>query len=142
MALQRVGDADMEVLLRVAEEWSRGTPLEQRAAAAALCETRLLSRKRDVTRVLRVLDRMTSGLARRTDRRDEGHSVLRKGLGYCWSVAVTAHPVAGKRAMERWLHSDDPDVRWVMKENLKKARLMRTDPEWVAQSVRSLGARA
>jgi hypothetical protein len=142
MWLQRIGDVDMEELLRVAEEWGRGSPFEQRAAAGALCEPRLLSRKRDVTRVLRLLDRMTSGLARSLDRRDEGHRVLRKGLGYCWSVAVVAHPAAGKRAMERWIPSDDPDIRWVMKENLKKARLTRMDSEWVARSLRSVGTRA
>jgi hypothetical protein len=26
---------------------------------------------------------------------------------------------------------DDPDVRWIMKENLKKERLKRLDPAWV-----------
>jgi hypothetical protein len=68
-----------------------------------------------------------------TDRRTEPFRVLRKGLGYCWSVAVVAVPDDGKARMERWLASDDPDVRWVMRENLRKARLKRLDPEWVAR---------
>ncbi len=62
--------------------------------------------------------------------------MLRKGLGYCWSVAVAALPEPGKARMERWLASDDPDVRWIMRENLKKARLQRLDPEWVARMQR------
>ncbi len=42
MALQRWGDADMPGLIQAMRLWSTGSPLEQRAAAAALCEPRLL----------------------------------------------------------------------------------------------------
>jgi hypothetical protein len=41
--------------------------------------------------------------------------------------------------LERWFASDDKDVLWVMKENLKKKRLARMDAEWVAASKRRLG---
>jgi len=37
----------------------------------------------------------------------------------------------GKPLMEKWLASNDKDVRWIMNENLKKARLIRMDAEWV-----------
>lgn len=33
--------------------------------------------------------------------------------------------------MEKWLAAEDRDVRWVMKENLKKKRLVRADAGWV-----------
>jgi hypothetical protein len=33
----------------------------------------------------------------------------------------------------RWCSHDDPDVRWVVRENLGKARLARLDPAWVEQ---------
>jgi hypothetical protein len=33
--------------------------------------------------------------------------------------------------MEKWLNSPDSDVRWVMKENLKKNRLIKMDADWV-----------
>jgi hypothetical protein len=52
-------------------------------------------------------------------------------LGYCWSVAVVTLPVEGKALMEKWLVKSDKDVQWIMKENLKKARLARMDAEWV-----------
>jgi len=32
--------------------------------------------------------------------------------------------------MERWFSSDDKDVIWIMKENLRKKRLTRMDAEW------------
>ena len=73
------------------------------------------------------------------DRRSEGFRALRKGLGYCWSVAVAAHPAAGKPALERWLAGDDPDVRWIVRQNLKKARLARLDAGWVARCLAEMG---
>jgi hypothetical protein len=37
----------------------------------------------------------------------------------------------GKRLMDKWLVDTDRDVRWIMKENLKKNRLARVDAGWV-----------
>ncbi|HUW10885.1 MAG TPA: hypothetical protein VM537_14235, partial [Anaerolineae bacterium] len=74
----------------------------------------------------------TSSLQRTEDRRQEDFRVLRKGLGYCWSVAVAAHPEAGRPLMEKWMQSDDRYVQWIMRQNLKKNRLIRMDAEWVA----------
>jgi hypothetical protein len=133
MALQRWGDVSMDALLSEMDVWSQGTLLEQRAAAAALCEPRLLCEEAHAEWVLRILDRITDSLQRVQDRRQDAFRVLRKGLGYCWSVAVAAHPAEGKRMMERWLESGDPDVRWIMRENLKKKRLLRLDEDWVAR---------
>ena len=45
MALQRFGLVDIEALLEAMEKWSKGNPWEKRAAAAALCEPKLLSEK-------------------------------------------------------------------------------------------------
>jgi len=131
MALQRLGDADMERLITEMRAWSQGTPLEQRAAAAALCEPRLLGQVEYAQAVLRIVDRITASIKLRDNRRSEDFLTLRKGLGYCWSVAVVALPVEGKALMEKWLVKSDKDVRWIMKENLKKARLARMDAEWV-----------
>ena len=131
IALQRWGKADMEALIDEMVSWSRGTLLEQRTAAAALCEPVLLRRLDQVKRVLDILDEITESLSHLTNRRSEDCRVLRKGLAYCWSVAAAALPEAGKAAMEKWMVSNDADVRWIMKENLKKNRLTRIDPDWV-----------
>lgn len=133
MALQRLGDVDMERLIVEMREWARGTPFEQRAAAAALCEPRLLRRPEQAEEVLRMLDSITASVEQRDDRRGEGFTALRKGLGYCWSVAVVARPAVGKALVEKWLTSPDKDVRWIMKENMKKARLTRMDAGWVEE---------
>jgi len=132
MALQRFGTVGMDALLREMVTWSRGSLLEQRAAAAALCEPALLKEQSHTEKVLGILDEITSSLQRIEDRRQEEFRVLRKGLGYCWSVAVAAHPEAGRSLMEKWLESGDRDVQWIMRQNLKKNRLIRMDAEWVA----------
>jgi len=133
MALQRWGDADMRALLDEMGKWSKGNWLERRAAAAALCEPRLLAKPAHTRRVLKLLDAITAAIARAPsiERRAEPYKVLRQALGYCWSVAVAALPEDGRPAMEAWLASADPDVQWIMRENLKKARLARMDAGWL-----------
>jgi hypothetical protein len=133
MALQRWGDADMAGLLAVMADWAGGNPLEQRAAAAALCEPRLLTQREHAAAVLEILDGITASISQLTDRRSDAFKTLRQGLGYCWSVAAAALPDTGKPLLERWLVSPDPDVRWIMRENLKKNRLVRMDAAWVAR---------
>lgn len=134
MALQRLGEADMDALLQAMAEWSEGNSLEKRAAAAALCEPRLLRVREHAQRTLQILDRITCsvGGASAEERKHDDFRVLRQALGYCWSVAVAALPEEGQAAMEKWFSSDDPDVRWIMRENLRKQRLVRADAEWVA----------
>ncbi len=130
MALQRLGDVDMDQLIHAMQEWGKGTPFEQRAAAAALCEPRFLGQPNHARAVLQILDGITATIEQVTNRRSDDFRALRKGLGYCWSVAAAALPAEGKRLIEKWLVSADKDVQWIMRENLKKARLARMDSEW------------
>ena len=139
MALQRWGDADMAALLGAMAEWSHGSHWEQRAAAAALCEPRLLANPGHAAATLHILDAITASLHWNQDRREGAFRVLRQGLGYCWSVAVAACPEEGKPIMEKWFTDPDPDIRWIMRENLRKHRLTRMDPDWSAASVSLLG---
>ena len=142
MGLQRLGDAHMDRLLGEMERWADGSPLEQRAAAAALCEPRLLGDPAHVRRVLAVLDRITASLASAPDRRSEDVRVLRQGLAYCWSVAAAALPEEGRTALDRWMATDDPDVRWVIRRNLGKHRIAALGADWVAERQMRLDARS
>jgi len=142
MALQRWGDVDMKGLLKEMGAWSQGGRLEQRAAVAALCEPRLLRQPRPAERTLKILDAVTATLPQAPDKRSESFKVLRKTLGYGWSVATAAHPTAGKPMLERWFKEEDSDVRQVMKENLRKNRLQRMDPKWTEAWAKRLGVRS
>lgn len=141
LALQRVGRSDFDRLLRHMRVWIEGTRLEQRAAIAGLCEPALLSDRLRVKAVLDILEVVTSSVASSDDRRSKEYRVLRKALGYCWSVAVAADPAVGKPAIEPWISEADEDVRWVTRENLKKNRLSRIDAEWVAAQREVLATR-
>jgi len=131
MALQRWGDKDMDALLAEMNAWSQGNLLEQRAAAAALCEPRLLGHAGHAHAVLQLLDSITTCIQQVSQRKDDDFKVLRQGLAYCWSVAVAALPAEGKAYMEKWFANKDKDIIWIMKQNLQKNRLARMDPEWV-----------
>lgn len=140
MSLQRLGEQDMEALLSEMDSWSRGTFLEQRAAAAALCEPSLLTSEKHATAVLGILHNITTSVKKAENRKNDEFKALRKGLGYCWSVAACACPGIGKPAMERWFGIEDKDIRWIMKQNLKKNRLRKMDEGWVNDNLKRLGA--
>lgn len=127
IGLQRLGDVDADALHAIVGEWADDAdPLVQRAAAAAICEPRLLRTPTRAAVAIDVCRRTTANLARRprAQRRDPSLRVLRQALGYCWSVAIAADPAPGLRAFHD-LDDSDPDIAWVVAQNLKKKRLTR-----------------
>lgn len=136
--LQLAGDQDMDRLLLEMKTWAEGNWYEKRAAAAALAEPRLLKNPKHAKQVLQVLDKTTKSMEASENSREDAFQVLRKAMGYCWSVAVVALPDFGKPLMEKWLNSPDKDIRWVMKENLKKNRLVKIDQDWVKKSLKKV----
>lgn len=132
-AMQMLGDKNMRALIRMLIHWNKCTFLEQRAMAAALCEPRLLSDFNNVNKVFAILMNIAEGIPRLSpeEKKSDEFKALRKALGYCFSVAIAAHPGEGKRNFEKLLEYDDKDIRWIMKENLKKNRLVKTDEPWV-----------
>jgi hypothetical protein len=127
MALQRVGDADTALLFRVANDWAKGRAYVQRAAIAAVAEPRLLKAEGAGRAAVDVVARVTENLVRMSIRRSDEFRTLRQALAYCWSVVVAGDPSYGWPVMERWIESSDPDIRWLMSQNLAKARLLRVD---------------
>jgi hypothetical protein len=138
MALQGWGKKDMKGLLLTMQTWTKGTYYEQRAVAAGLCEPVLLRDPEVVIRVLAMLTEITASMRTVDQRKNDAFLTLRQGLAYCWSVAVAALPEQGKTAMESWIGCSDADIRWVMKENLKKNRLIKMDADWVNRCIQNL----
>ncbi len=136
--LQLAGDQNMDLLLSEMKTWSKGNWYEKRAAAATLAEPRLLKNPKHAKQVLQILDKITASMVTDDKSTNESYKVLRQGMGYCWSVAVAALPNVGKPMMERWLNCDDKDIRWMMKENLKKNRLVKMDADWVKGCIKKL----
>ena len=138
MALQRVGDAHVSRLFKIAEMWADGRPYVQRAAVAGVAEPRLLKTKDAAASAIAIVDRVTVGLAAARERRTDEFKTLRQALAYCWSVVAAADLQRAKPLLESWAESSDADVRWIIRENLKKARLIRIDPDWVDRLRESL----
>ncbi|HSB90048.1 MAG TPA: hypothetical protein VLD63_08500 [Anaerolineales bacterium] len=141
-SLQLVGDEDRRSFARIVTSLARGTPLEQRAAVAAVAEPRLLSDTASVGAGLKLLDRVTASLARASRPLGEAEMILRQALAYAWSVVVAADPAKGKQIMEGWLTSDDPDVQWLMRQNLSKKRLQKMDSAWCARWAKRLAVKS
>ena len=140
LGLQEYGRTALDQLLEMMEEWSKGTLLERRAVVASLCEPCLLTDQGHASRIVDIIDEITASVPGEKDRRSAEFRVLRKGLAYGWSVAVAAQPAIGKPRMERWIVSQDPDIRWIMKQNLKKKRLFRMDESWAKDQLEILGS--
>jgi hypothetical protein len=127
-ALQRMLAADWPRTLAALQTWlAEADPLVIRAAAAAVAEPPLL---RDAARgagALAIQADAVAWLARvpAEARGREAVRTLRQALGYTVSVAVAAAPDAGFALLEQLAASPDPDIQWIVRENLKKARLGR-----------------
>lgn len=134
MALQAWGDIDVRALVDEMERWAGGSPLEGRAVMAALCEPRLLGDREIVARTLAILDRLTGSVRDAAIGSASDVRVLRQALGYGWSVAIAADVTIGLPAFEPWLSDPNPDVRWIVRDNLTKARLARVAPDWVERA--------
>lgn len=140
LGMQKYGETSFDDLLVLMIDWSQGSLLERRAVVATLCEPTLLRDDFHAARIVDLLDEITSSIINEVNRRSDDFRVLRKALGYGWSVAVAAHPESGKPRMEIWIQTLDGDIRWIMKNNLKKNRLVKMDPEWVEAQIQAISS--
>lgn len=106
--------------------WAGGDhPLIARAAVAAVAEPRLLSDKTRAEDALAVQAEAVSYFLSIAPerRRDEEVRALRQALGYTLSVVTAASPETGFHLMEELAALPDPDIVWIVRENMKKKRL-------------------
>ena len=67
------------------------------------------------------------------DRRSDAFRILRKGLAYTVSVVVAALPAEGFEWMSDLVDIKDRDLTWVVKQNLKKNRMVKRFPGRVTE---------
>jgi hypothetical protein len=131
MALQRIGESDPVELVGILTRWlPRAKELELRAILAALAHPPLLRGPRVREMCIRASRRGIERVAAlgAQARKSEGFRALRKGLGYSLSVFAAAFPERGLALLRTWAESRDPDVRWIVRENMKKSRLRKGFP--------------
>jgi hypothetical protein len=137
-ALQIVGKWNFPSLISRLEVWKGGNPYEKRAVVAGLCEPALLTEKENALRVLEFLEDIFQSLGSIADRKGESFRVLKKGLGYGLSVAMAAYPQKGKELFERLMQVPDSNIKWILRENLKKKRVERMDRDWLDKMKKAL----
>jgi hypothetical protein len=104
---------------------AEGNNFQQRASIAAVAEPPLLHTPELINAALSiqriVLERVHSVPV--AERRREDFRALRQALGYTLSVVTAATPEKGFALMRQCASWGDPDINWVLRENLKKKRL-------------------
>jgi hypothetical protein len=85
----------------------------------------LLTDQTRARQALQLLDRVTSGFdgIPPDQRKTSSVRTLRQALGYAWSVIIAALPEEGLPMFHALETTTDPDIDWIVRENLKKARL-------------------
>lgn len=138
MGLQRLlARRGQETLEELAGWVDDGALLELRAVAAAVAEPDLLENKKVALVALQLHRRIVDRMLESEERRSEEFRVLRKALGYTLSVVTRATPDDGFEFMRQLVALQDRDVLWIVKENLKKNRLVKHFPAQV-ESMRAL----
>ena len=126
MALQRllpvIPQETIEFLIELA---TKGNCFQQRASIAAIAEPSLLQTPSMIDAALAiqrlVLERLHA--LSTAVRKCEDVRALRKSLGYTLSVVTAAAPEKGFALMRDCAGWSDPDINWILRENLKKKRL-------------------
>jgi len=119
--------------LQVLKTWTvDGSLLELRAVAAGVAEPALLKNQESAAAALDLHKNIFNRVLKTDARKTEDFRVLKKALGYTLSVVVKASPQPGFIYMAQLVDTQDKDVQWIVKENLKKNRLVKNFPEDVA----------
>jgi hypothetical protein len=133
MGLKRLITSRSQDTLRALAAWViGGSLLELRAVAAGVAEPALLKNKEVAYTALELHKNIFGRVLALESRQSEDFRVLKKGLGYTLSVVVKASPQPGFTYMAQLVDTQNKDVQWIVKENLKKNRLVKNFPKEVA----------
>lgn len=130
MGIQEISENNMIETLKNIKKMKDGNCYEKRAVIAGLCEPKLLNDEVIAIKVLNILNETTEVL-NHDDKLTAEEESLRKALAYGWSVALVHAPERGKQIFEKLLIKKGKHISWIIKENLKKNRLVKMDGNWV-----------
>lgn len=100
-----------------------------RAVVAGVAEPSLLKDEDVAKAALGLHQEIIEHVVESSERKSEEFRTLRQALGYSLSVVVCALPREGFDYLRHLALSSDKDVRWVLKENLRKKRLISRYPD-------------
>ncbi len=130
MGIQRLIKSDPAETLRGLKSWVEDDDwLAMRAVAAGVAEPALVKDHVVAEGALDLHKKILSRLASAEERKGENLRVLRQALGYSLSVVAKELPKEGFGYLRELAEGNDPDLRWIVKENLKKDRLVKNFPD-------------
>ncbi len=122
---QTIGENDFDELKTIVTEWIKeSNNFEKRAILVSLAHPKFLNPAR-AKFCLEISDKVLQNMNPR-----EEFEVLRKGLEFTISVFVAANPEQGFGFMEKWIGKNKL-IDKIMKQNLKKNRLLKANPDEV-----------
>lgn len=129
MGIQRmIGGGGLPVLKEL-DAWVAGDRwLVMRAVAAGVAEPPLLKDPQIAQAALGLHKQIIAQVLASDSRRTDEFRTLRQALGYSLSVVVAARPKEGFEYLRELVGTDDADLQWIIKENLKKNRLIKNFP--------------
>jgi hypothetical protein len=139
MGLQKLIASQSQNALKELDSWIvQNDWLAMRAVAAGIAEPALLRDKQTAKDALELHKKIFAQMLVAGERKTAEFRTLRQTLGYSLSVVTCASPIEGFAYMQQIAGSHDADVLWVIKENLKKNRLIRNFPNEVASTKKLL----
>jgi hypothetical protein len=140
MGIQRLIRCRRDATLDELELWvAQGGWLAMRAVAAGVADPPLLRDPDTAEFALKIHRRILVRMLTAEDKRSDEFKTLRKGLGYSLSVVISALPDKGFSYIRQLAEIKDPDIRWIVQENITKSRLQKSFPAEVEAVAKVLG---
>ncbi|MFX1260380.1 MAG: hypothetical protein ACFFAN_21220 [Promethearchaeota archaeon] len=115
-----------------------GNWLIMRAIAAGVAHPSVLVNNKISEIALELHKLIFSKIISCDDFSSEEFKILKKGLSYTLSVIVQANPDEGFKFLNAYINTDNEQIQMIIKENLKKNRLIKNFPRAVASLRRKL----
>jgi hypothetical protein len=132
MAIQSMIEKQPQTTLKELENWIENDNwLVMRAMAAGVAEPALLKDKQTAKSAYELHKKIFAKVVAAQERKPE-IKTLKQGLGYSLSVVVCAIPREGFEYMRQLVDTQNAVILWIVRENLKKSRLIRNFPKEVA----------
>lgn len=140
MGIQRLMEKQSQKTLKELQSWiMKDNWLVMRAVAAGVAEPALLKNQQTATSALKLHEKIFAQILTAKDRKSDAFKTLRQGLGYSLSVVVRETPSEGFAYIRQLVKTQDADILWILRENLKKNRLVKNFPNEVSSLKKLLG---
>jgi hypothetical protein len=141
MGIQKLLTKQSQKTLTTLENWITDNEwLAMRAVAAGVAEPPILKDYETARGALELHKKIFCRILFSRERKSKTFKAMRKGLGYTLSVVVCATPKEGFALMQQLAGLQDADILWIIKQNLKKNRLIKNFPDDVSSITELLNA--